>query len=729
MNSLIEILNAGGDHAVRFAWPMLWQSSLLIGLLFALEWVWRRKVRAAVRYALWLVVLAKLLLPPSLALPTGLGWWLRLVPAAPKAQASPVVVTYGPELALNLPADNPAVSMPPAHASLSAAGVGLIGSSLISLGLLVWMLLRWREVALEAHTAGAAPEWLEALLEESRRTAQVRCRVRLRLIDKPASPAVCGLLRPTILLPRPLSEQLPPAQLRAVLLHELVHLRRGDVWVNCAQALLQLVYWWHPLLWLANARIRRVREEAVDDAVVQALGGEAEGYAPTLLEVAKLALQRPLASLGLVGILESHNSLRQRIVRLLDLRPPRKAGLTLGSALWVLAFGALAVPMGEWPAAPAAGPDKATKESRLNPAGNPVVTNTPARQAQAPALFDRTIKVDLNTFLAGVRARAGLAETADGQAIAKAMGDIFANAGVDFAPPKSFFLTDSIGALIVRATRQDLDIIERTVRELSLAPPAAPPQIAIAAKFIEIPEESVADFWQSLGVATSGPANSARTLKPAQTAAALKKVNSTPGCQIAQQMAVTTLSGRQAEIQTVELMSIVTNINPQALKPPGLSTRMSETGGLYLTRQIGLGPTLNLVPYVVSNGWAVQLTMIPTLTEFLGYDKPSNSIPVYVNGKKQAATLPTPRLRICSLTNSATVWDGHTLVLDGLVAENIVKLKDEVPLLGDLPLVGKLFRSESTTVQKKRLLVFITPTLVDPAGNRVHREDEVPPAE
>ncbi len=206
------------------------------------------------------------------------------------------------------------------------------------------MLARWRQVARDARRAVAAPAGLSELLPELRRP------VRLRLTDQPQSPAVCGLFRPVILLPRSLAEHLPPAQLRAVLLHELFHLRRGDVWVNCAQALLQIVYWWHPLLWFANARIRRVREEAVDDAVMLALNEDAETYAPTLLEVAKLALHRPLASLGLVGILESRSSLRQRIERLMDFRPPRKAGLTLGAALGVLGFAALAVPMGEAPA-------------------------------------------------------------------------------------------------------------------------------------------------------------------------------------------------------------------------------------------------------------------------------------------------------------------------------------------------------------------------------------------
>ena len=163
------------------------------------------------------------------------------------------------------------------------------------------------------------------------------------------SPAVCGLFRPVILLPRLLAEQLPPSQLRAVLLHELIHLRRGDVWVNCLQVLLQVFYWWHPLLWIANARIRRVREEAVDDAVMLALRDDAETYAPTLLEVAKLAFNRPTVALGLVGIMEPRTALRLRIERLVNFDAPRKSGVTILSVVGVLTFSALAVPMEKAP--------------------------------------------------------------------------------------------------------------------------------------------------------------------------------------------------------------------------------------------------------------------------------------------------------------------------------------------------------------------------------------------
>src|ERR1035441_8886817 len=105
MNLLIETLNALADHVLGFAWQMLWQSSLLIGLLFAADLLMRRKVRPAVRYALWLVVLVKLLLPPSLAFPTGPGWWLRTARAVPsRPRPVSVTVTYGPTDTPVLPA-------------------------------------------------------------------------------------------------------------------------------------------------------------------------------------------------------------------------------------------------------------------------------------------------------------------------------------------------------------------------------------------------------------------------------------------------------------------------------------------------------------------------------------------------------------------------------------------------------------------------------------------------
>ena len=327
MNSLIETLNQRGGNFLSFAWPMLWQSSLLIAVLFALDFLLRRKLRASIRYALWLVVLVKLCLPPTLALPTSPAWWLHKTP--PPIAAKPethYTVTY----------DNaPLPEMPPTSAARFRSAktgndfcrvvIGCFQSSSVRV-CCCWLLVRWWQITRQVRRAKTS-ERLTALAGEAQKVVGMKFNVPVKLTANSMSPAVCGLFRPAILIPQSLAENFSDEQLRAVLLHELIHLRRRDVWVNFLQALLQIVYWWHPLVWLANARIRRVREEAVDDAVMLALRDEAEAYAPTLLEVAKLALNRPLASLGLVGILESRHALRQRIERLVDFRraAPRRA--------------------------------------------------------------------------------------------------------------------------------------------------------------------------------------------------------------------------------------------------------------------------------------------------------------------------------------------------------------------------------------------------------------------
>jgi general secretion pathway protein D len=66
------------------------------------------------------------------------------------------------------------------------------------------------------------------------------------------------------------------------------------------------------------------------------------------------------------------------------------------------------------------------------------------------------------------------------------------------------------------------------------------------------------------------------------------------------------------------------------------------------------------------------------------------------------------------------------VVLGGMISETITKIKDQVPVLGDLPIFGRLFKSESTDSQKQNLLIFVTPTIIDPAGNRVHNDDDMP---
>ncbi|MEC7882477.1 MAG: hypothetical protein VYB35_06175, partial [Verrucomicrobiota bacterium] len=151
----------------------------------------------------------------------------------------------------------------------------------------------------------------------------------------------------------------------------------------------------------------------------------------------------------------------------------------------------------------------------------------------------------------------------------------------------------------------------------------------------------------------------------------------------------------------------------------------------YQTSTMPFGTTLDVIPYVASDGYTVHLTVIPKITEFLGYEEApfQNQVIAGVgNTVSQALQQPLalPSIRVRYITSSVHVWDGQTLVLGGLIAENVVKVKDKVPMLGDLPFVGRLFRSERSNTEKKNLMIFVSPRIIDPAGNPIHTEENWP---
>jgi type II secretory pathway component GspD/PulD (secretin) len=145
-----------------------------------------------------------------------------------------------------------------------------------------------------------------------------------------------------------------------------------------------------------------------------------------------------------------------------------------------------------------------------------------------------------------------------------------------------------------------------------------------------------------------------------------------------------------------------------------------------ITQQIETGPVLDVVPYVLSDGYTINLTIIPSLTDFNGYDTPPN-IPNVTSGLN-VVQLPVvlPDFTVRQVVTTVNVWDNQTVVIGGLISSQVQSTKDKVPVLGDVPLVGRLFQSQSKNTTRKNLMIFVTATIVDPAGNRVHTDDELP---
>jgi general secretion pathway protein D len=210
----------------------------------------------------------------------------------------------------------------------------------------------------------------------------------------------------------------------------------------------------------------------------------------------------------------------------------------------------------------------------------------------------------------------------------------------------------------------------------------------------------------------------------------------------------TTTSGRQVQMRATKLINVITGFsfnNGTGANGATAATASGTTGGTVVnqagassvspsTEQVETGPTLDVIPYVLSDGYTINMALIPSDTEFSGYDTISaTEIPGYNPGAALAGiangtTLPValPDFTVRQVLASVNVWDNQTVVLGGLITSTVQTSEDKVPLLGDLPLVGRLFQSQSKSETKDNLMVFVTPTIVDPAGNRVHSDDELP---
>jgi TonB family protein len=130
-------------------------------------------------------------------------------------------------------------------------------------------------------------------------------------------PVVAGLLKPVILLPRAAAEW-PAERLEAALRHERAHLRRHDLWTLLLSHVACAVYWFHPLVWMVAARLRREQEQAADDAVLLS------GFEPACYAEALLAAAQNLTSTQLIGChMITENTFRSRVARLLVNGMPR----------------------------------------------------------------------------------------------------------------------------------------------------------------------------------------------------------------------------------------------------------------------------------------------------------------------------------------------------------------------------------------------------------------------
>ena len=347
---------------------------VLLGLLF------RDRLSARWRCALWLVVVARLLLPIAPQSPVSL---FNLLPGglasrpAVSSETTPLggmaVRTTGPRLAdpVQLPPAPAAATGPvPAASPLDPPGNGSRRLTLESAGL--WMAGGWllgvlvlaarmvvRTIGLRRLLRGCVPvenAAVAGVFEATRAELGLRRRVALLASPLGVGPAIAGVFRPKLIVSESLLDRLSLDEWRLVFLHELSHVRRHDVGMQRLWMLAQTLHWFNPVVWFSARRWQADRELACDEAVLTRLDRATQvGYGHAILRVLEsISSFRPVP--GTVGVVMDRGFLARRIGVIAGYRSLSRRWTFLAAVmLLLLALAGLTNAVG--PKAPPAGAD------------------------------------------------------------------------------------------------------------------------------------------------------------------------------------------------------------------------------------------------------------------------------------------------------------------------------------------------------------------------------------
>ncbi len=326
----------------RWFWPVfanhLWQATLF-AIVAWIAAVWLKQARA--RRVVWLMAFAKFLLPSAalvmLAHKLGLNFSLNFLWTALWQASGEMTATVDTGVLLQF-------AEPVAQASSSGNGAGhsevfciLTGLWLVGIAL---CFARWGMRRRRLAAALLAGERIESgreaeMIEDLKSRLSVRRPVGLIVSSRFTGPAVWRALRPVIILPRGLAEQLSDGEIHSVLSHEMFHVKHFDNLFNSLQMLVCSLLWFHPLVWLVDRRLTEERELICDERVVL-YGAAPEAYAASLWKVVHIGFGWPVEGVSRA----TGSNLKKRIKLMLNANYRSKSS-TSSRALAAFTFLAL----------------------------------------------------------------------------------------------------------------------------------------------------------------------------------------------------------------------------------------------------------------------------------------------------------------------------------------------------------------------------------------------------
>ncbi len=230
----------------------------------------------------------------------------------------------------------------------------------------------------------------------------------------------------------------------------------------------------------------------------------------------------------------------------------------------------------------------------------------------------------------------------------------------------------------------------------------------------------------------------------------IRALNQKKGIDLMSAPKVTTKSGRKAIVRVAREFPYPTEFSPPEPPPPqtgGTGSTIAPPAGTFVSQGVvtpssptafetrNLGVTLEVEPIIGPDGYTIDLNLSPEVVEFDGfinYGSPINGpilntlvVPnIVATAVLTANVINQPIFSTRKVTTSVSIWDGQTVALGGLVREDVQKVQDKVPILGDIPLAGRLFRSNVDQKIKRNLIIFVTARLMDAEGRPVRLDED-----
>jgi len=382
------LLDTTGPFLV-WLWRASWQASVLIVLVLLAQWLLRRQLAPRWRHALWLLVVIRLALPWAPESRVSLFNWFHVLSPTPSASSQTLI---SPAADAEEQSDASLAVAPTTSALQFPWRTGLAGLWLAGVVVLpAWLFVTNRRLGGRIRRQRPVTNTTVLdLLEDCKQEMGVCTPLTLIETSAVASPSLYGFIRPRLLLPAGFTQSFSLPELRYVFLHELGHVKRGDILLNWLTTALLILHWFNPVVWYAFSRMQADRELACDAlALSHTKEAENQSYGQTIIKLLE-SFCRPARSPGMVGILENKNQMKRRINMIAKFKKTNRWPVAA-----IMAFAGLAmITLTDAQSAPGAGTSGADTADKQGP---PNIVATSPRVGETdvdPATAEITVTFD-----------------------------------------------------------------------------------------------------------------------------------------------------------------------------------------------------------------------------------------------------------------------------------------------------------------------------------------------